>query len=105
MKHTEKWKVVPLNYACNQEQHQNNILFNSNIPEDEKAKLYNQQITKKVAQNIIDQKHVQVKQEPVEPVVHESIKFEPLPPTPPRIFKTAKRRLGNKQNKQTKKSL
>ena len=104
MKHTEKCKVVPFNLVCEQQQ-QNKILYNNNIPEDEKAMLYNQEITKSVAKNIVEQKHQPIKQEIPEPIAHESIKHEPLPPSPPRAYKKGKRRLANKQNKQTKKSL
>lgn len=54
MKYTTKWMVVPYNSSCIKSQ-PNNILYDNNLPDDVKFKLYNQELLKKITKNTVNQ--------------------------------------------------
>lgn len=54
MKYATKWMVVPYNSSCIKSK-PDNILYDNNLPDDVKFKLYNQDLLKKITKNTVSE--------------------------------------------------
>ena len=54
MKYATKWMVVPYNSSCIKSQ-PDNTLYDNNLPDDVKFKLYNQELLKKITKNTVSE--------------------------------------------------